>query len=138
MSTCFFIGHRDAPDSLLPLLSAAIEERITEHNVDQFVVGHYGKFDSLSAQAVRAAKKKFPDILLFYLRPYHPADRPFTPAGFDGSLLQHLVCQTFGVEQGARTFCRHDHRGAGNVGQACPSRQSLFIPRDTRDRKSVV
>ena len=85
MSTCFFIGHRDAPDSLLPLLSAAIEERITEHNVDQFVVGHYGKFDSLSAQAVRAAKKKFPDILLFYLRPYHPADRPFTPAGFDGS-----------------------------------------------------
>ena len=85
MSTCFFIGHRDAPDSILPALSAAIEKRITEDGVDQFVVGHYGKFDSLAAQAVRKAKKQHPDILLFYLRPYHPAERPFTPAGFDGS-----------------------------------------------------
>ena len=85
MSTCFFIGHRDAPDSLLPALSDAVEKRITEYGVDQFVVGHYGKFDSLAAQAVRRAKKQHPDILLFYLRPYHPSERPHTPAGFDGS-----------------------------------------------------
>lgn len=85
MSTCFFIGHRDAPDSLLPALSDAVEKRITEHGVDQFVVGAYGKFDSLAAQAVRRAKKQHPDILLFYLRPYHPVERPFTPSGYDGS-----------------------------------------------------
>ena len=85
MSTCFFIGHRDAPDSILPSLSAAIETRIVEDGVDQFVVGNYGRFDLLAAQAVRKAKKQHPDILLFYLRPYHPAERPFTPAGFDGS-----------------------------------------------------
>ena len=42
-------------------------------------------FDLLAAQAVRKAKKQHPDILLFYLRPYHPAERSFTPAGFDGS-----------------------------------------------------
>ena len=82
MSTCFFIGHRDAPDSILPSLSAAIEARIVEDGVDQFVAGNYGRFDSL---AVRKAKKQHPDILLFYLRPYHPAERSFTPAGFDGS-----------------------------------------------------
>ena len=85
MSTCFFIGHRDAPDSILPSLSAAIEARIVEDGVDQFVAGNYGRFDSLAAQAVRKAKKQHPDILLFYLRPYHPAERSFTPAGFDGS-----------------------------------------------------
>ena len=85
MSTCFFIGHRDAPDSILPSLSAAIETRIVEDGVDQFVVGNYGRFDLLAAQAVRKAKKQHPDILLFYLRPYHPAERSFTPAGFDGS-----------------------------------------------------
>ena len=61
MSTCFFIGHRDTPDSILPSLSAAIEKRITEDGVDQFVVGHYGKFDSLAAQAVRKAKNQHPD-----------------------------------------------------------------------------
>ena len=53
--------------------------------MDQFVVGHYGKFDSLAAQAVRKAKKQHPDILLFYLCSYHLAERPFTPAGFNGS-----------------------------------------------------
>ena len=90
MSTCFFIGHRDAPDSILPSLSAAIETRIVEDGVDQFVVGNYGRFDLLAAQAVRA---------------YHPAERSFTPAGFDGSL----------------GYC-----GAGGVlvgGVECPPRQ---------------
>ena len=85
MSTCFFIGYRDAPDSILPSLSAAIETRIVEDGVDQFVVGNYGRFDLLAAQAVRKAKKQHPDILLFYLRPYHPVERPFTPSGYDGS-----------------------------------------------------
>ena len=85
MSTCFFIGHRDAPDSLLPALSDAVEKYITEHDVEQFVVGAYGRFDSLAAQAVRRAKKQHPDILLFYLRPYHPSERPHSPTGFDGS-----------------------------------------------------
>lgn len=85
MRTCFFIGHRDAPDSLLPALSGAVEKCITEHGVEQFVVGAYGRFDSLAAQAVRRAKKQHPDILLFYLRPYHPSERPHSPTGFDGS-----------------------------------------------------
>ena len=85
MRTCFFIGHRDAPDSLLPALSNAVEKCITEHGVEQFVVGAYGRFDSLAAQAVRRAKKQHPDILLFYLRPYHPSERPHSPTGFDGS-----------------------------------------------------
>ncbi len=85
MRTCFFIGHRDAPDSLLPALSDAVEKCITEHGVEQFVVGAYGRFDSLAAQAVRRAKKQHPDILLFYLRPYHPSERPHSPTGFDGS-----------------------------------------------------
>ena len=27
-STCFFIGHREAPDTLLPLLEEAVERHI--------------------------------------------------------------------------------------------------------------
>ena len=38
MSTCFFIGHRKASDSLLPQLSAEIERHITEYDVTDFVV----------------------------------------------------------------------------------------------------
>lgn len=34
-----FIGHRDAPDGLLPALSDAAEKRITEHGVDDLIPG---------------------------------------------------------------------------------------------------
>ena len=30
MPTCFFIGHREAPDTLLDELSAVVERHITE------------------------------------------------------------------------------------------------------------
>lgn len=53
MSTCFFIGHREAPDSLLPQLSAEIERHITEYGVAAFVVGKYGRFDALAAKWLR-------------------------------------------------------------------------------------
>ena len=33
--TCFFIGHRDAPDSLAPELDALVERHITEYGVGE-------------------------------------------------------------------------------------------------------
>ena len=50
MSTCFFIGHREAPDTLLDKLSAEVERHITEYGVTDFVVGRYGRFDTLAAK----------------------------------------------------------------------------------------
>lgn len=40
-ATCFFIGHREAGDELLPALTAAIERHITEYGVTSFMVGRY-------------------------------------------------------------------------------------------------
>lgn len=86
MATCFFIGHRDAKDSLLPTLIAEAEHHIVDYGVTEFVVGRYGQFDFLAAKAVKRLKGQYPNVLLTYLRPYHPADRPEeTPKGFDGS-----------------------------------------------------
>lgn len=59
--TCFFIGHREAPDSLLPILDAEVERHITEFNVMDFVVGRYGRFDSMATRCVKAAKKRHPE-----------------------------------------------------------------------------
>ena len=72
MKTCFFIGHRDAPEALRPLLDAAVERHITEYGVTEFVVGHYGRFDYMAAGAVQAAKARHPDISLVLLLPYYP------------------------------------------------------------------
>ena len=86
MSTCFFIGHREAPDTLLDKFSAVVERHITEYGVTAFVVGKYGRFDALAAKCVKAAKKCHPEVTLTLLLPYHPYDHPTpTPAGFDGT-----------------------------------------------------
>lgn len=60
MASCFFIGHRDAPETLRELLDAAVERHITEYGVTEFVVGHYGRFDYMAASAVQRAKERRP------------------------------------------------------------------------------
>ncbi len=85
-NTCFFIGHREAPDALLPLLLDEVERHITEYGVSSFVVGHYGHFDALAARAVIDAKKRHPEVTLLLLLPYHPYDRPIVPPkGYNGT-----------------------------------------------------
>ena len=86
MNICFFIGHREAGDELLPALTAEVERHITEYDVTSFMVGRYGNFDKLAARAVIDAKKRHPEVTLTLLLPYHPFDRPTpTPKGFDGT-----------------------------------------------------
>lgn len=86
MKSCFFIGHRDAPESVLSSLTIAVERLIVEENVGHFYVGQYGSFDRMAALAVKQLKKKYPTITLYLVLPYHPAERPVpAPAGFDGT-----------------------------------------------------
>ena len=86
MSTCFFIGYHNAPESVRPLLDEAVERHITDYGVTRFLVGHYGAFDAMSAGAVIRAKQEHPEVELLLLLPYHPTERPAAlTAGFDGS-----------------------------------------------------
>ena len=86
MKSCFFIGHRESDERLLPRLEWEINRLIVEESVRYFYVGGYGGFDRIAAIAVKHAKQKYPDITLMLVLPYHPADRPIdTPNGFDGT-----------------------------------------------------
>lgn len=86
MKSCFFIGHREADERLLPELKATIERLITEEDVSDFYVGGYGGFDRTAGMAVKQAKKQYPNIVLKLVLPYHPAERPIeAPAGYDGT-----------------------------------------------------
>ena len=86
MKSCFFIGHRDADERLLPRLELVIDRLIREDGVRYFYVGGYGGFDRLATAAVRRMKQKYPDITLMLVLPYHPAERPTeSPDGFDGT-----------------------------------------------------
>ena len=86
MKSCFFIGHREADERLLPRLELVIDRLIREDGVRYFYVGGYGGFDRLATAAVRRMKQKYPDITLMLVLPYHPAERPTeAPDGFDGT-----------------------------------------------------
>lgn len=83
---CFFIGHRDAMQDIVPALERTVEALITAHGVTEFFVGGYGGFDRLAAGAVIRAKRSHPHITLELLLPYHPSERPIEPPnGFDGT-----------------------------------------------------
>lgn len=72
ISSCFFIGHRDAEEAVFQKLSEAVEQHIVEYGVTEFFVGHYGRFDALAACAVKETKKRHPEVTLTMLLPYHP------------------------------------------------------------------
>ena len=90
MASCFFIGHRNAPEALRPLLDDAVERHITEYGVCEFVAGHYGRFDYMAASAVQRAKERHPEVTLTLLLPYYPFDhdtkgydRTYYPEGME-------------------------------------------------------
>lgn len=84
--SCFFMGHREADERLLPRQESVIDRLIAEENVRYFYVCGYGGFDRVSAIAVKRTKQKYPDITLMLVLPYHPAERPAeAPARFDGT-----------------------------------------------------
>lgn len=90
MPSCFFIGHRDAPETLRPLLDAAVKRHITEYGVAEFVVGHYGRFDYMATVAVQRAKERHPTVTLTLPLPYYPFphdtegyDRTYYPEGME-------------------------------------------------------
>ena len=84
--SCFFIGHRDVPEEVRPLLAEAIERHITKYGVGEFVVGHYGGFDRMAAYMVQKAKERHPDVRLILLLPYfHYRHMNELASEFDGS-----------------------------------------------------
>ena len=84
--SCFFIGHREAPESLVETLAEEIERHITELGVLEFVVGNYGAFDRMTARQLAAAKERHPEINIMLLTPYHPSERKiYLPKGFEVS-----------------------------------------------------
>lgn len=139
--SCFFIGHRNAPETLRPLLDEAIERHITKYGVAEFVVGHYGHFDMMAAGAVRRAKEQHPEITLLLLLPYYPFkyetadyDNTYYPPGMENvpkpfaivkanehmiRTSEYLICYNIGLVGKTRDFVdmarRREEKGQMHV-----------------------
>ena len=142
MAICFFIGHRDTPASILPKLREAVERHITEYGVNEFVVGKYGGFDSLAAQAVREAKQRHPRIRLTLLLPYYDPHKTIElPRGFDGSLypdgLEHAPRRAAIVRANQYMVCHSDYLIAYDAGRIGNTRKLLEYARH-RETKGLM
>lgn len=83
---CFMFGHADCPDDILPQLEQIIEHYYLNIHIQEFYVGHRGRFDSLAATAVKRVKQRHSDIRLYLVLAYHPGKRKVALSdGFDGS-----------------------------------------------------
>lgn len=91
LKSCFLFGHSDAPQDIQSAIEAAVERQYLNHGIRQYYVGAYGAFDRMAASALKSAKKRYQDMSLYLLLPYHPAERPVeTPEGFDGTFYPPL------------------------------------------------
>ena len=104
MKVCFMFGHRDCPETVLSDLTQAIIKYYNEYGISIFYVGNRGQFDALAAKAVHIVKQKHPDIELYLLLAYHPAERTPDTYGFDGSYYPPLenVPHPYAIVQGNR------------------------------------
>ena len=139
MKTCFFIGHRDAPEELRPLLAEAVERHISEYGVTEFIVGHYGRFDAMAASAVRAAKQLHLEISLVLLLPYYPF--PYETDGFDATFYppdMESVPKPFAIIRANEYMIRSaDYLICYDRGQIGKTRDFMELARH-RERKGLI
>lgn len=141
-STCFFIGHREAPDALLPMLEEAVERHIVEYGVTDFMVGNYGHFDALAARAVINAKKHHPEVTLTLLLPYHPFDRPIpTPEGFDDTFYppgMETVPRRAAIVRANRYMVDHSSHLIAYVWHAASNARDILEYAQRRERRGLM
>ena len=138
-TTCFFIGHRDAPEDLRPLLSEAVERHITQCGVTEFIVGHYGRFDAMAASAVRASKQQHPEISLVLLLPYYPY--PNDTKGYDATFYppgMEEIPKPFAISRANEYMIRTaDYLICYDRGQIGKTRDFVELARQ-RERKGLI
>ena len=91
MKSCFMFGHADTPDSILPVLENTIELYFTQFQIQSFYVGNRGSFDRLATTAAKRVKQRYPELKLYLLLAYHPAEQTISLSeGFDSSFYPPL------------------------------------------------
>lgn len=72
---CCFIGHRDAPSSIIPELESTLIDLIENKNVDYFLVGTHGGFDSMVVTVLKKLKDKYSHICYNRVLAYMPGKK---------------------------------------------------------------
>lgn len=140
MKSCFLFGHADCPVQVLPKLEQSIESAIS-NGVLNFYVGNRGAFDRLAATAVKRAKKKFPEVRLYLLLAYHPAERPQELSeGFDGTYypLEKTPPRQFAIVRANEAMLRQVDSVICYVCHAGNTRKLLELAQNREKRGAIA
>lgn len=140
--SCFFTGHREVSGEILPTLECTIEQHISKYSVTEFIVGAYGEFDRLAANAVIRAKRQHPQVTLVLLLPYHPAERPIkTPKGFDSTYYppdMEKVPRRFAIVRANRYIVDHVDYLIAYAWHSASNARKLTEYAQRRERKGLI
>lgn len=76
---CCFLGHKDAPESIISALEYAIEDLIQNAGVNEFLVGNQGCFDGMVHQVLKKMKSRYPSIAYHVVLAYMPKEKDEYP-----------------------------------------------------------
>lgn len=142
VKSCFFLGHRDAPDSIYPALLSIVEQHIIEYGVTEFFVGHYGNFDQLAARAVKESKTHHSNISLSLLLPYHPSERRISlPEGFDDTYYpdgMENVPRRFAISRANRYMIDHSDYLISYVWHPASNAREFVQYAERREKKNLI
>ena len=140
--SCFFIGHADASTEVFPALAEAVERHISEYGATVFYVGNYGTFDRMAARAVINSREKHPEISLFLLLPYHPAERQVIfGQGFDGSFYppgMEKVPRRFAIVRANRYMIDHADYLIAHAWHPASNARNLVDYARKREEKGMI
>lgn len=72
MLFCTFFGHRDAPNTIEPILRSALVRLIENEGVENFYVGNEGRFDRLVINVLKKLREAYPHIKCTVVLAYMP------------------------------------------------------------------
>lgn len=72
---CALFGHKDCPEDVRSKLEDKMEQLIYSGEVDYFIMGNQGRFDSMARSTAKRLKEKYPHIDYDIVLAYLPKDR---------------------------------------------------------------
>lgn len=69
---CCLFGHRDAPETVRPLLEQTLEKLIVHQQANTFLIGQQGAFDRMAASVIRQLCEKYPHVRCREVLAYFP------------------------------------------------------------------
>ena len=82
-----FIGHRDAPNSIYPLIKKIVINLIENHSANTFYIGTHGNFDKIAHSVMVELSSVYTEITVYTVLAYMPQET----RSFDFNLFETIL-----------------------------------------------